>query len=358
MSKNIIHFITDGLNLTPKEYSQMLLKLTQISKIEPDEYSLGGCVKELEEKFAKLLGKEKAIFMPTGTLANHLAIRTLAGNKNRVIVPTESHIYNDSGDCLQSLSGLNLIALSSQEKTLDLEKTNLATFSLEDVKKTLKRTLSGRVATQVGVIVIETPVRRLSGQMFDYQELINITRFARENNIKTHLDGARLFIASSYSGISPLEYSSHFDTVYISLYKYFNASGGAVLAGSKSVIENMFHTRRMFGAGIAEVWPYAIVADHYLTGFSEHFNTAKESAEKVFQFLEKHPQFEVKKVFNGTNLYKLKLNGIDAKSFRKSMLNKDVLLRAVSEDFNGFWLCLNESINQISTQELAEKFIL
>ena len=73
---------------------------------------LGGVVEELEQRFAKLLGKETAIFMPTGTLANHIALRTLAGNRRRVLVQSESHIYNDTGDCVETLSGLNMMPLA------------------------------------------------------------------------------------------------------------------------------------------------------------------------------------------------------------------------------------------------------
>lgn len=342
-----IHFTSDGLNLNPIEYSELLLKLAKQNQAKQDDYSLGGCVEELEDKFAKLLGKEQAIFIPTGTLANHLAIRALTNQTSRVLVQAESHIYNDSGDCLQLLSGLNLVPLAP----------NKSTFTLDDVKDALNRADSGRVTNRVGAIVIETPVRRLSGQMFDYKELIQIANFAYKNNIKTHLDGARLFIASAYSGISPAEYSLNFDTVYISLYKYFNAAAGAILAGPKIVLENMFQTRRMFGAGLSEAWPYAAVASSYLDGFTGRFKQAVNIAEKVFEILKKDTQFEIEKVPNGTNIYKLKLVNLNSKKFREALKAKSIELRAPSTEFNGFWLYVNESINQISAEELAQVFI-
>ena len=115
----------------------------------------------------------------------------------------------------------------------------------------LARTASGRVATDVGAILIESPIRRLSGQMFDWEEAKRITAFARERGIGTHLDGARLFIASAYTGISPAEYAAPFDTVYVSLWKYFNSGIGAILAGPKRVLDGMFHVRRMFGGNLA-----------------------------------------------------------------------------------------------------------
>src|SRR4051812_44472891 len=82
----VVHFTGDGLLLTPLDYARLLEKLAEQDKIKPDNYSLGGSTEELEIKFAKLLGKESAVFMPTGTLANHLAIRTLRNGASKVIV--------------------------------------------------------------------------------------------------------------------------------------------------------------------------------------------------------------------------------------------------------------------------------
>ena len=210
-------------------------------------------------QWATLLGKETAVFMPSGTLANHLALRALAGARRRVIVPETSHIYNDTGDACQTLSGLTLLPLAP----------GAATFTRADIEAVLARTASGRVATDVGAIAIESPVRRLSGQMFDWAELAGVAALARERGIGLHLDGARLFIASAYTGRSPADFAAPFDTVYVSLWKYFNCGQGAILAGPRRVLEGMFHTRRMFGGNLAVGWPAALVARHYMDGFVE-----------------------------------------------------------------------------------------
>ncbi len=157
-SNKQIDFIYDGLSFSPKEYSDLLMKLADEGKIKPDYYSNGGVVEELEIKFAKLLGKESAIFMPTGTMANHIAVRHLANTNRRVIVQEQSHFYNDSGDCAQTLSGLNLIPSGD----------NSVEFSLHEVENIVSKTKTGRVATKVGVILIETPVRRQYDRMFMY----------------------------------------------------------------------------------------------------------------------------------------------------------------------------------------------
>ena len=96
----------------------------------------GGKVEAFEQRWARLLGKETAVFMPSGTLANQLAVRALAGNKRRVIVPDMSHMYNDTGDACQTLSGLTLLPLAPLK----------ATYTRADVEAVVKRTASGRDA--------------------------------------------------------------------------------------------------------------------------------------------------------------------------------------------------------------------
>jgi threonine aldolase len=346
LEKNI-HLTSDGLNLTPLEYSRLLARMAEEKKIEADYYSLGGSVETLEREFARLLGKESAIFIPTGTLANHMAIRALSNGRNRVIVQGESHIYNDSGDCIQTLSNLNLIPVGNGR----------ADFTLKEVKEVMERTASGRVSTRIGVISIETPVRRRAGEMFNIDEMKRISNFARENDINLHLDGARLFIASAYTGITPAEYAALFDTVYISLYKYFNAASGAILAGPKRIIENMFHTRRMFGSGLPEAWPYAVVALLYLDRFIEKFKEAIKVSEDLIKRLKALPRIEIERIPSGTNVFKLKVEGMESDLYRERLRNRGILIRTAEKDSNQFSLFVNESLNFISGSELSEIFI-
>ena len=253
----IVHFHSDGLALSPADYARLLGRLAEHPGIEIDNYSRGGVVALLEERMATLLGKETAVYLPTGTLANHLAVRLLAGGRRRVLVQQESHLYNDAGDCAQQLSGLTLVPLAAGR----------ATFTLEQVASEVRRLETGRVRTAVGAISIESPVRRASGELFDFEEMRKICEFARARDIGLHLDGARVFLASAYTGVSPAAYAALFDTVYVSLYKYFNSASGAILAGPRRLLENLFHDRRMFGGGLPQVWPEAAVALHYVDGF-------------------------------------------------------------------------------------------
>ncbi len=344
-SNKQIDFIYDGLSFSPKDYSELLMKLADEGKIKPDNYSNGGIVEELENKFAKLLGKESAIFMPTGTLANHIAVRHLANSNRRVIVQEQSHFYNDSGDCAQTLSGLNLIPLGD----------NSVDYSLSEVENIVNKTKTGRVATKVGVILIETLVRRQHDRMFMFDKLKSITDYAKNNEIKTHLDGARIFIQSVHTDLEPARYGDLFDTVYTSLYKCFNAASGAVLAGSKTFTTNLFHERRMFGGGLPEVWPFAAVALHFADSFLVDYKTALQNAEKFFSLVQKEEKFKIIKYENGSHIVRLNVNTANLKRFSESLNKKNIHLNPSDE--NGFLLKINPSLTRETPENLADYFI-
>ena len=219
----------------------------------------------------------------------------------------------------------------------------------------LARTASGRVAADVGGILIESPIRRLFGQMFDWDEARRITAFARERGIGTHLDGARLFIASAYTGISPAEYAAPFDTVYVSLWKYFNSGIGAILAGPKRLLDGMFHIRRMFGGNLAVGWPATLVARHYMDGFVDRLKSAVRVSEDFYTTMARHPKVSVSRIPNGTNLTRLTLKGANVAEVRKKLLGRHIEMPGGSAD-GVVTLGVNETWNRSSGAELAMAF--
>ncbi len=345
--QDIVQFTRDGLDMTPLEISYMLQNLAEKGKIQADSYSRGGIVEELEDKFAAMLGKESAVFMPTGTLANHIAIRKLAGNKKRVIVQADSHIYRDSGDCTQNLSNLTLLPLNKEQ----------VGFTLEDVKNTISTNNENRVKTPIGAISIESPVRRQHNAMFDFEEMEKISEFAREKKIGMHLDGARLFNAVAHSGIDATSFAKLFDTVYISMYKDFNAPSGAILAGTKDFTKGLYHTRRMFGGGMPQVWPFAAVALQYTDTFIPQYKKAVKNTEELFTLLTKNPAFKIEMIPDGTNVFILRVKNTNLQKFRSKLLQENIKLPEPLPTNNGFALKINVSINGKTPTYIADKFI-
>jgi threonine aldolase len=340
-----VSFLSDGLNLTPLEYSRLLARVVEEKNIQPDSYALGGVIEQIEARFAALLGKEQAVFLPTGTLANHLAVRLLAGPKRRVIVQQESHLYNDCGDCAQTLSGLNLVPLGAGR----------ATFTAGEVDEQLDR-VNGRVPVPVGAIQIESPVRRKQGELFDFDVMQKVCALAKEKQIGRHLDGARIFLASAYTGVSPARYAALFDTVYVSLYKYFNAASGAILAGPKNLLSGLYHTRRQFGGGLAHAWPLAAVALHYADGFESRFRSAVAASERLFRQLETSGRFRVERIQPGSNIARLRLPKGDPAPFRAKLAEKAISI-ALPDPAGSILLTVNETVLRRPAEEIARAFV-
>jgi threonine aldolase len=338
----------DGVSLSPAEYAALLARLAQAPGITPDEYGLGGSVAEHEAWFARLLGKERALFMPTGTLANHLALRALAGGRARVVVQEVSHVYNDAGDSAQALSGLSLVPLAPEQ----------ATFGRADVERVLARTATARVESRVAAVSIESPVRRLRGATFDQGEMRAVSALCREKGIRLHLDGARLFVASAYSGLAPADYAALFDTVYVSLWKCFGAPQGAVLAGPASVLEGLHHARRMFGGALWSFWPFAAVARHYAEGYVDRLRRAVAVSEDFLRAGAYAPAFTVERVAGGTNVFRLRARLADAEAFRRRLAARGVDLGPGTAGAEGvvFPVQVNETWNGTTGAALAEAF--
>jgi threonine aldolase len=339
-----VDLTVDGVPFTTEEWADLLARLAKAGGIAADEYSRGGAVEALETQFAGLLGKEAAVFMPSGTLANQLAVRRLAGARRRVLVQDASHLYNDTGDCAEQLSQLTLLPLVPGK----------ATFSWDDVEKALERTASGRVAAEVGVISIESPVRRLHGEAFDLGEMRRVSAEARKRGIALHLDGARLFVAAAYSGRPPSEYAALFDTVYVSLWKCFSAGGGAVLAGPKAILADMYQVRRMFGGALWNAWPFAAVARHQAEGYLQRLTEAVRASERLIALLASDPRFGVERVPNGTSLFRLSPKAEDLAAYRGRLAARGIAV--APPEGGGFWLKVNETLAGVPAEALAAAF--
>jgi threonine aldolase len=309
-----------------------------------DSYLSGGAVTELEQRFATMLGKEDCAFLPTGTLANHVAVRILAGDATRVIVQHESHLYRDESDATQLLSGLNLIDLAPGR----------AGPSMDEIKAAVDEAENGPYPLKVGAIALESPVRRAHGELLDPALLREISTYAHGKGIRLHLDGARLLLAPP--GYDVAGTAALFDTVYVSLYKYLDAPFGAVLAGSIADIAKARALRHQFGGTIYQGWESAVLALAALDDFDARHKAAFATANQVFAALEKAGAAKLKPAPNASNIRQLVLKPKLAEDVFDRMRVAGVRLPKPGPDGTvDFWI--NDTINRRPAEDYVKLFL-
>lgn len=342
-------FLTrDGLGYTPADYIAKLDQINKARPVKPDFYGARGTVEELLKAFTEMTGKEAAIYMPSGTLANQLAIQVLSGENSKVFVQETSHVYRDEADAAQSLFGKRLVPLAKEKYA----------FTLEELQQEVSYAAHGEYfKTGIGAISIEIPVRRCDAQVFPIEELKKISAWCREKGYKLHLDGARLHLASAWSGVSVREYASYFDTVYMCLYKYLGAASGAILCGPKAVIDPMEHLVKVHGGSMYQNWTNAAMALHTLDGIDERLRMAREKADRLFAALNKIPGVHVRPVPDGCNIYLMQVDKpYDGKTLAKVLREKYGVWTA-SPDEDGFSrVRISEGVAAMDEQAVAAAF--
>ena len=304
-----VYFINDGIFYRPEDFINKLREINASNPIERDNYGECGDMERLLNKFIEITGKEAAVYLPTGTLANQLAISSLCENNTKAFVQETSHVYRDEGDAAQTLFNKRLIPLAEGK----------AHFTLDELKKAIQYHQKGEAFVGgVGAVSIETPVRRCDNQAFPLEEIKKISAFCKDQGYKMHLDGARLHMATAYTNSSVKDYAACFDTVYMCLYKYLGATGGAVLCGDKAVIDQMHHLIKIHGGGIFTNWPSASIALHHLNRIDDVMEKIKEKSASLFNEISQLQEIRISHIENGTNQFNVSLD----KSIDPVKLNK------------------------------------
>ena len=331
-----IEFFSDGKTYSEEEYLSCLQRIHAKQPIKRDYYGRGGVVAALEKKFEEITGKEKAIYMPSGTMANQFAIAVLSGENTKIFVQDTSHVYRDEADAAQSVFNKRLMPLAKDETYFTVEQLKEAIGALRDNEV---------FASGVGAVSIENPVRRTKERMVPIDEIRKISEYCRSNNIKLHLDGARIYMSSAWSGTSIKEYSSYFDTVYISLYKYLGAHAGAILCGDKNTIGKMEHLIKIHGGNQFGNWTNAAVALDRVEGIEQRLQDTIKRWNELMPALNKLNGIKITALNGGTNTYELQLgkeiNGIKL----QQGLAKDFGIRiARPAADNKIYLTVNETL--------------
>jgi threonine aldolase len=332
----VIKFFGDGEMYEPAAYVDILQQINAKAIIEKDRYGDGGAVAALEKQMELITGKEKAIFMPSGTMANQLAIAVLSGENTKVFVQDTSHVYRDEADAAQSVFQKRLMPLAKNETCFTAAALQQAVESLGELEV---------FKSGIGAVSIENPVRRTDGRMVPIEEIKKISDYCRSVNIKLHLDGARIFMAAAWSGVSVKEYAGYFDTIYISLYKYLGAAAGAILCGDKKVIDKMPHLIKIHGGSMYGNWTNAAMALHRLNGLEARLQNAVKKSAEIFSALNKISGITITALDAGTNIYQLQLaKEIDGKKMQTTLRNSFNIRMPFPDSNNKVMLTVNETL--------------
>jgi threonine aldolase len=231
------------------------------AEVGDDVFGEDPTVNALQEKVAKLLGKEAAIFVPSGTMANQLAIKSHTQPGDEVIIEATSHPYNFEGGAGAALSGVQFYCLKGLRGILDASQIEEAIRS-EDHHFPVTR-----------LICLENTHNRGGGSIYPIEKIAEIYRLAKSKGLLIHLDGARLWNASVATGIKPHEYAQWADSVSVCLSKGLGAPIGSIVAGSKTFIDRVHRFRKMFGGGMRQV---GIIAAAGIYALDHHFERLKE----------------------------------------------------------------------------------
>lgn len=210
---------------------------------QPDRYGTGALIEDFEREVAALLGKEAAAFMPSGTMAQQIALRIWSertGRKTVAFHPT-CHLELHERKGYELLHGLRATLVGDADHII----------TLADLHATPE---------PLAALLLELPQREIGGQLPSWEALVEQTSWARSRGAAAHMDGARLWEAAPAYGREYAEVASLFDSVYVSFYKGIGALAGAALAGPADFVAEARIWQRRHGGNLVQLYPYVLSA--------------------------------------------------------------------------------------------------
>lgn len=194
----------------------------------------------LQERIAEIMGKEAAVFVPSGTMANQIAIRSHTEPGDEIICHKDSHIIHYETGSPAALSSVMIAPLSGEG----------GRFTPSDIAAAVRPRSSHFACSKL--LVIENTFNRNGGAVWPLEEVAATTAEARKHGLSCHLDGARLWNACAATGKQPRDFAQHFDTVSCCFSKGLGAPVGSAVAGSKALITRAHRFRKMFGGAMRQ----------------------------------------------------------------------------------------------------------
>jgi threonine aldolase len=314
MMKNFIDLRSDTVTRPTPAMRKAMID----AEVGDDVFGEDPTVNSLQEKVANLLGKEAALFVPSGTMANQLSIKSHTQPGDEVIIEASSHPYNFEGGAGAALSGIQFQCLKGVRGILDASQIEEAIRPADHHFPVTK------------LICLENTHNRGGGSIYPLEKMSEIYRSTKSKGLLLHLDGARLWNASVATGIKPREYAQWADSVSVCLSKGLGAPIGSLVTGSKPFIDRVHRFRKMFGGGMRQVGIIAAAGiyalNHHLERLKEDHHNAKRLAVGLKEF--KGVSIDPKHVETNIVIFDVTNTGMTGAQVAEAMKKEGVLIHA------------------------------
>jgi len=256
--------------------SPAMLDAMHNAPVGDDVYGEDPSVNALQEKAASLFGTEAALFCPSGTMTNQIALNVLSQPGDEIICHAESHIYWYEGGGLAATSGVQVNPIGHGK----------AAFTAEEALNAIRPNDAHFAKTSI--IAIENTANRGGGACWDFKELEKIKAVAQQHHLKLHIDGARLFNALVAKKEDPKQYGSTFDSISICLSKGLGCPVGSLILGSKELIAQSLRVRKRIGGGMRQAGYLAAAGIYALDNNINRLAEDHAKAKTIAEALAKH----------------------------------------------------------------------
>jgi threonine aldolase len=313
----------------------------------PDRYGEGAVVEAFERRIADVLGKDAAVLMPSGTMAQQIALRIHCDRRgvDTVAFHPTCHLELHEHAGYAHLHGLKAELVGDRNRLIELA-------DLEGLR------------ARIGALLIELPQREIGGRLPEWQDLVSQVEWAQRRGAATHLDGARIWESAPYYSRDPASIAALFDTVYVSLYKGLGGIAGSVLAGPHDVADQARVWRRRHGGTLSNLFPFAAAAQPGLDSVAARMPRLLDHARALAVALGEVPGVSIVPDPPQTPLFHVHLRG-DRDVLWERMLDQaqahgvwlaNRLEPSVVPNASKLELNIGEPALQISPKEAAELF--
>ena len=285
------------------------------ARLGDDVYFEDPTVNQLQDRLAKMFGKDKALFFPTGTMANQAAIKLHTQPGEQVICDKYAHIYNYEGGGVSFNSGVSCKLIEGNRGMINSEQV-INAINPPDFYHSPLTTL----------VALENTTNKGGGACWDFEEIKKIKLVCNDKKLGFHLDGARLWNALEEKSETPDQYGQYFDTISVCLSKGLGCPIGSVLVGNNDIMEKAIRTRKMLGGSMRQVGVLAAAGLYALDHHRKRLVNDHQKAKDIGRVLEGLKYvFNVQTVETNIVIFELERH-FDSNYFIENLKSKNILI--------------------------------